>query len=267
VASVVGKIDRLDNVRGELSRYERFVAPSLPAGAFTPLIDKVLVGADGFGGAFYTLVDPTSRSLFDVVSEDPALAAKAVDRLASRLQKWREGAPQQTLSVADLRRGLMTDAAVAALTVPLSFDREALEQTQLYIREATVHGDLHGLNVLIDSDGEPILIDFAEVMLAPNAIDPVTLELSAILHPSSPVKGLWDNTDAAQWPNPDEFFAGCPHADFLRATRKWAHDVAATDREVAAAAYAYCLRQLKYDDVDRDLAERLANAALTSISP
>lgn len=267
VASVVGKISGLDEVREELSRYDRFVAPSLPAGAFTPLIDKVLVGADGLGGAFYTLVDPTSRSLFDVVAEDPALAAKAVDRLAVRLEKWREGAPQKTLSVGDLRRSLITDAAVSALTVPISFDREDLEQTQLYVREATVHGDLHGLNMLIDSGGEPILIDFAEVMLAPNAIDPVTLELSTVLHPSSPVKGLWPGADAAKLANPDEFFAGCPHGDFLRAARKWAHSIAATDREVAAAAYAYCLRQLKYEDVDRDLAEQLAKAALAWVSP
>jgi CheY-like chemotaxis protein len=264
-ASVVGKVDGLDAVRDELARYSRHVAAALAPGVYAPLSDEVLVGADGLGGAFYSLVDPEARSLFEVASEDPQKAASAVDRLADKLSPWRQGAPQQQVSVREIRNEMLRDERLDALEVELPFDRAVVEAGEVYVRESVIHGDLHGQNVLVDAQADPILIDYAEVRRGPAALDPVTLELSAMLHPKSPMRGLWDGADAALWAKPSDFFAQSPHRPFFLALRKWAHAVAATDGEVCAAAYAYCIRQMKYDDVDKELAARLAAAAASAL--
>jgi hypothetical protein len=43
----------------------------------------------------------------------------------------------------------------------------------------------------------------------------------------------------------------------VRDCRAWAHEVAASGREVLASAYAYLVRQLKYPDTNKVLAQRL----------
>ena len=264
-ASVVGKVGNVLDVRGELSRFSRHVAAALSPGAYAPLSDQVLVGADGLGGAFYSLIDPKAKSLFEIAAEDPEMAAGVVRRLAAKLEPWQQGAPQKRVTVADVRRAMLTDDLAEDLSANLSFDRQALEVKDVFVNEAVIHGDLHGQNVLVDSKGEPILIDYAEVMRAAAALDPVTLELSTILHPKSPVRGLWQNADPALWARPADFFAESPLKPYFLALREWAHKVAACDGEVCAAAYTYCLRQLKYGDVDLVLAESLAAAAAASV--
>jgi CheY-like chemotaxis protein len=265
-ASVVGKVGDVQEVKDELSRYSQYVAPSLKIGAYAPLSDRVLVGADGLGGAFFKLVDPEAKSLFEIADADPALAAEVVERLAKKLAPWQGGAAQKRVLLSDVRKALLPDNTADALSHALSFDRQTAEATEVFVHESIIHGDLHGLNVLVDSDGEPIVIDYAEVRKAAAALDPITLELSALLHPKSPLRGLWENADLALWANAPEFFASCPQHDFFVALRKWAFDVAACDQEVYAAAYAYCLRQLKYDGVDAELAEQLASAAVSAMS-
>ena len=265
-ALVVGKVGDVADIRGELSRFSRHVAAVLSPGAYAPLSDEVLVGADGLGGAFYSLVDAEAKSLFEIVAQDPELAAEVVRRLATKLEPWQQGAPQKRVAVADVRRVMVADNVIEELSVELAFDRQAVEAKDVFVNEAIIHGDLHGQNVLVDSKGEPILIDYAEVVRAAPALDPVTLELSTILHPRSPVRGLWHNADPALWARPADFYAESPLSPYFIALREWADKVAACDAEVCAAAYAYCLRQLKYDDVDRVLAEKLAAAAAASIS-
>ena len=53
---------------------------------------------------------------------------------------------------------------------------------------------------------------------------------------------------------------GCPAAKFVAGCREWALEVAAGQREVAASAYSYLVRQLKYDDTDKGLAMELLEA-------
>lgn len=264
-ASVVGKVDDLQEVKEELSRYGRHVAPSLKPGAYATLGDDVLVGADGLGGAFYKLVDPDAKSLFEIAANDPEKAADAVRRLAENLTPWCDGVPQKRVPVRDVRRAILSDGVAESIDGKLGLERQSVEDAEVFIHEATVHGDLHGLNVLVDSDGNPILIDYAQVMKASAALDPLTLELSAILHPKSPLRGFWNDADPTLWMKSADFFADCPHAAFFEALRKWGHDVAASDGEVCAAAYSYCLRQLKYDDVDHEVAAQLARSAAAAL--
>ncbi len=53
------------------------------------------------------------------------------------------------------------------------------------------------------------------------------------------------------WHDLPAYVVDCPMPDFIGARRVWAFNVAA-GREIAACAYTYLLRQLKYDDTDKD---------------
>jgi hypothetical protein len=52
----------------------------------------------------------------------------------------------------------------------------------------------------------------------------------------------------------DPYLVGCPVEEFVRECRAWAARVGAGQREIAAAAYSYLVRQLKYRDTNKELA-------------
>ena len=95
------------------------------------------------------------------------------------------------------------------------------------------------------------MIDFGDADQGFTALDPIALELSLVFHPDAKKLGLRDtligNLDA--WPDIDGFAANSELKPMIVACRDWAHDVGGGDLAVLAAAYAYALRQLKYDTV------------------
>jgi hypothetical protein len=111
---------------------------------------------------------------------------------------------------------------------------------------------VHGENVLLSAAGRPTLIDCGDVGLHLAGLDPVTLELSLLVHPRSPVGSIeWPSPDKArEWGDVDAYVEGCPHAEMVRACRAWGMDVAGPDG-LRAAAYQHITRQLKYDDTPK----------------
>ena len=87
------------------------------------------------------------------------------------------------------------------------------------------------------------------------AVNPVMLELSLLFHPQRLDMGGWPSIEQArQWGSLEAYLDGCPAAEFIRECRGWAARVSAGNREIAASAYSYLVRQLKYDDTNKDLA-------------
>ncbi|MFZ0408996.1 MAG: phosphotransferase [Cyanobium sp.] len=135
------------------------------------------------------------------------------------------------------------------------------EAREIQTRWCCVHGDLHGENVLVAQDGSAVIIDYGEVGEGTACLDAVSLELSLMFHPKGPFrpKGS-DFTDwpteaqAATWGELDHYVLGCPAEAFVRQCRAWALRSAAGRREVAATAYSYLVRQLKYGDTSKKLA-------------
>jgi hypothetical protein len=107
---------------------------------------------------------------------------------------------------------------------------------------------------LVSNDGIPILIDYGDVANGPASVDPITLELSLFFHPDGPLKNsIWPTGETAEmWGELDSYLIGCPCPEFVRSCRNWAAEVAVGDREIAAVAYGYLVRQLKYVNVDID---------------
>lgn len=265
IATLVGKLASMTAVEVERVGYEKHVAGALALGSYPSVVGLVRAGADRTAGLFYELGGDYSRSLADLLRDDPAAAAAVVTRLAELSAPWREGAPASTTSVGDIRKAFIWAPDFEAVTPQLgdNFPLE-VEAQQVQARICTVHADLHPLNVLLNDELEPLFIDFGRVQQAPATTDPVTMELSLSFHPGLRALHNWPAAEsAAMFFNVDEYLASSPVAEFVRACRQWAlaPGVGAGTRELAAVVYGYSIRQLMFPGVPADLAVALAAAA------
>ncbi|MCJ2013922.1 phosphotransferase [Methylobacterium sp. J-076] len=253
--TAVGKIADVSEVDDEISRYDRDVV-RLRAGAFPQKVEVVRSGAKNSAGAFYRLLDGFNDSLFGLLERDSEKAAAAVDQVRQLMVPWTIAVPNSLRTVAQIRQRLLKDDKALELieTYGLSWAKE-MESKRIQTKWACLHGDLHGGNILVEGDGTPILIDFGDVGDGAAAIDPITLEFSILFHPKfQHIRREWPpEIVATRWPEVEGFIEGCPCANLIRSCRQWCHNVAAGDREVYASAYAYLLRQLKYQETDKKL--------------
>jgi DNA-binding NarL/FixJ family response regulator len=256
--TVVAKLGDLRRVVREAAKYEQLAA-MLPVGLGAHQLYVVQVGAGRRGALIYQLADEYTRSLFGLIAAGDPAAVAATLRLRQRLGEWATDARVVVRSLAELRRPLISDLHLRAVEFEIPDERGI----ELEMRETMTHGDLHGLNVLVNQRDEPTLIDYGEVRRANAALDPVTLELSIVYHPAMEGKlGGWPDAEkAAAWRDLDAYCTGCPAAEFVRTCRAWAYEVSAGESEVLATAYAYSLRQLKYAGPTAPVAEAVARGA------
>ena len=190
-----------------------------------------------------------------------------VEHLKSGLRPWTESARRTVSStLGDLRRVRLSDARLAG-SPAASRLAERGDGFEVDLRELICHGDLHGENVLVPAESDrPVLIDFGDTGPGLAATDPVTLELSILFHRNGPARDAQHGTGLnwADWADLDRFAAGAPMEAFIRAVRSWALEVASNE-EVLAFAYAHSLRQVKYSDVNQDLAMQIAESAIVGL--
>jgi hypothetical protein len=124
------------------------------------------------------------------------------------------------------------------------------------------HSDLHGGNVHVTTSRSSILIDFARIETTPACLDPITLELSAIVHPDAELElHDWPTEEQARvWPSP-EYLDNCPIPEFITACRAWLDAVKQGNRDRDATLYAYALRQLRFDEIDPAIPTALCQGA------
>ena len=264
-AKVVAKLGPISLVVEEKSRYQQLISGTLELGVCPGITDIVIAGASRAGGIFYELAGEYPSTLTDLIQQPDAVSV--VDRLEQQTSPWRSGAPVTKVRTKKIRRSLIDDAMFHHVASDaLDWGQvERIENLNVQSRWCTQHGDLHGLNVLVSKDGEPLLIDFGETARMSAAVDPVTLELSPLFHPDSPVKDEeWPSVEEAiQWHDLDAYVANSPIAEYVRRCREWTYNrgTSAGDKEVAAVVYAYAARQLKHPRTNRDLAVALIEGA------
>lgn len=253
IREVVAKLGELPRMQDEDARYDAHVV--LLDGAATPRKMKLLeFGAGAVAGIFYQLASGHNASMFKTMAEDDALAAIAVAATAEALDGWSTGRNQDRRSIASIRAQWVPDELAAKLHADFGLAwAEEFESRQVQTRWCCVHGDLHGENILVSPEGGVLVIDYGDVGFGAAAYDPITLELSAVLQ-DNPTRGPdWPTADACRhWHNLDVYLVGCPMPGFIRACRSWSETLMAGRRELAACAYSYLLRQLKYPDTDKD---------------
>jgi len=208
---------------------------------------------------FYSLAEGYDRSLFAAAVASSALAAKAIEHTAFLTSPWRDKVPEIRRTVADVRRRSVSDATTQELIKMYSLDwANQFEQYPVQVRECTVHGDLHGGNILVDSSGAATLIDYGDVGAGSAALDPITLELSFLFHPDGPMRdSVWPPQEGAERWKTGDYLTNCPMPDVIKACWRWTDSVCAGYREVAATAYGYLMRLLKYTDTKKQLAFHL----------
>ncbi|TQJ34314.1 phosphotransferase [Arthrobacter sp. SLBN-122] len=266
IASVFVKVLDFESARDELNRYHQFAGNRLEPGFFAPALTATFSGLRKEAALFSTLAGNSYRSIFQVLRESPEAGAEIVRRLQVGMEAWHSPTVPHSFSLADLRRARIPDEklpdGIAALPELL-----ALEEISVEVRTGVIHGDLHGENVLVNANGGPMLIDFGDLGVGTSASDPITLELSVLFHLQGPARGSgWPQPrNLESWWDIDRFAEGAPHEEFLRACRSWASSID-TEAAICAIAYSHALRQLKYDDVDPDIAVAIAASAASFLT-
>lgn len=267
VGVVVSKIGLLPRVQEELEKYRRYIAPRLPIGMFAPLAGEVLHGCGRYGAAFYSLASVGYRNLFSLCETDIAVARESLEHLRSAYDHWSGQSTVHSVSVRDLRAvHLPDDALTPWLDVLDETCVRNAENTSLSVSYHLQHGDLHGLNVLVDNQRQALLIDYSDLGQHPVSLDPVTLEMSLIFHPERPDLGGWPTVEqASQWFDLHEYAGGSAAFDVVDACRRWSLSVTST-RQLAAIVYAHALRQLRYHGTDKPVAVAIARAAMAVLT-
>ena len=266
VHDAVAKLGSPADVMNESERFDRYVS-RLDAPATPRKLAMLHFGGRGRAAIFYGLADGFDQTAFEISRASEEQVAKAIKGVESATARWLEDVGQTRKTIQVVRRRNLSDAEAAKLLekFPIPWAAE-FEGREIQTRWACIHGDLHGSNVLLAGDGRAVVIDYGDVGEGPASLDPVTLELSAIFHPQGPLKdSVWPTLDQAkQWGDLESYLEGCPIPAFIRECRSWAARAAAGNREICASAYAYLLRQLKYEDTNKELALALLQGVKAS---
>ena len=255
IHDAVAKLSTHDDVRREGDCYDKHVVRLAPAA--TPRKLAILeFGAHKLAGIFFGLADGFRESAFDIAGKATQRSKAVIHSVKTATTQWVEGVPEKRKSIRQLRQRILSDESLDEIRRAFDLNWiENFENREIQTHWGCSHGDLHGSNVLVSHKGVA-LIDYGDVSEGPASLDPVTLELSLLFHPDTPNRtGAWPSSEGAkEWGNLDVYLDDCPFPDFIRECRAWAICVAAGNREVAASAYSYLVRQLKYDDTDKKLA-------------
>lgn len=256
----IAKLGSIAQIRSESERFDSIIV-RLEPGATPRKLLTLKFGARALAGIFYGLAEGFNSSIFDLALCRDGRASAAIRGVVAVTRRWTANVPETRRPLREVRRRTMDDETFETIVGLYSIDWvRNFEANDIQTRWTDIHGDLHGKNVLVSDNGTVVLIDYGDVGQGPASLDPITMELSLLFHQDKVDLGGWPPLDLAQqWGSPITYFKDCPAAEFGRSCREWAGHVSAGNREVAASAYAYLIRQLKYKDTDKDLALALLN--------
>lgn len=200
-------------------------------------------------------------ALMQIISEEPARAVEFARPVWNALRAVSDR--RRTVPIAAICEPLIAWETLTELLIPYDI-RVPPGSLTATIRVGVRHGDLHPGNVLIDND-QAVLIDFDSTTFAAGALDPVTMLISTLVHPDSPIRG-------AAWPDASEISARFATSDFgrgheceawFRGVFAWVEECRTSERELWALVLAYAARQLRYNDVleDAEVVDRVVAIA------
>lgn len=246
------KVNTREWLLDEVSRQKQFVEGSLDSANWAPTLAILQAGLRDRAAYFSSLAtDPSD--LFALSDSNEMLALEVVGRIESAMLPW-QMAEKDSCTVGDLRRKHLPDEQLTRLGFDLSEFADA-EALVVECSRAVTHGDLHGENVLVVDGTRPILVDFAYTEVSLGILDPVTLEMSFLFHPSSPVVRDGRDVRYERWAEGD-YLPDSKQRLLLARCREWAL-ASRGSSEFYAASYAHAIRHLKRTDTvapDRALA-------------
>ena len=256
VHNAVAKLAKLDAILREGQCFDDHVARLRPE-ATPRKLATLEFGAHNLAGIFFSLQAGFDNSVFEVARHYPNRCSTIIKSVESTTKPWVSGVPETRKTIREFRRRILSDQSFEEIQAAFGLDWVSdFEGKEIQARWACIHGDLHGCNILVSAKNTTALIDYGNVGNGPASLDPVTLELSVLFHPEAVVPaGAWPSGEQAKaWGNLDSYLVDCPFPEFTQECRQWAFRVATGKRDVAASAYSYLIRQLKYDDTNKELA-------------
>lgn len=257
-AVFIAKLGLTEKIAQESAAYQQ--VQLLAMNAFTPLVCKLDRGLKDHSAVFYAIAEGYGRTLFDLISKNPDVAPKVIGNLHDALGRWIDAKFLVKVPIREIRRRVLSDEKLAELrkTTDLPFVDE-IERVEVAVYQSCVHGDLHGGNILVSNQDIPVIIDFGDVGNGFACMDPTTLEMSLFFHPDSRRLGIYEKLEPliSHWPDIDRYLENNALAEAIKACRDWAHQVSGSDHAVLAAGYAFALRQLKYEHVDKKITLKL----------
>jgi CheY-like chemotaxis protein len=262
------KVSTLAETAAEAGRYQAEISRLQPGG-FPQLTATIEAGAGNLGGLFYGMVGDNVQSVFDkLIAGDASVSVVPTD-LRRLFRPWYDGRRQETVQIGQIRRKFIRDTVVHAIRAELDgINTDAIENRTIVAAVCCQHRDLHCANVVFDGRNQAMLIDFGDTGLSYAAADPVTLELSTVFHSQrANLPAGWPlEENMLAWPDLAAFTRGCGFTPFIQACRQWANAEAGSADEVIAAGYGYAMRQLKYQDTDKQLARALIRSCIQYFS-
>lgn len=243
----------------------KFAQYRLPSTSFPALARQLAVGVGRSRSLIFTKA-PTSTSFYEVVRRSPEQASEVIGQLRGVFSSWTAEQTVEEFEVAELVRLQISPAvgdrfkyelAVAGVT--------GLSGARIELPGYLQHGDLHGKNLFVTDQRAPFLVDFAHTRVQHGPVDPVSLELSMIFHPSSPVYGVVDVAVCDNWFDASTLEAASPLGAVAKACRRWCSEDGYGTAEHALATLLYALWILNHTDAPR-LALALAEAAVKQLS-
>jgi CheY-like chemotaxis protein len=258
----VGKLGIGKSIEREHYNYESLVS-RLQRG-YPAIVGCDLVAGGARRAIFYNLAEGVDSNFFALLHD----AREVIEVLRARLAIWhgQRSLARETVEaiVAEIAGAKGVELA-RSLGLP---DLNEVFELEIEIVRSVQHGDLHGANILCNADGSDVcLIDFGDVRETIALLDAVSVELSPLFHP----EGVGDDLrnclkqNAAAWFNDADISRACPGSTWLSQVRPWIRQVALSHVDYAVTVLAYAIRQLKYEDTDKDLAVALINAAVQEI--
>lgn len=251
--NAVAKIGSRAAIQAEADRYDTEVSRLRP-NATPRRLETSNTTDETTSGVFYSLAEGYDRSEFQVAADELSIVPDVIDHVRDLTSPWRDNVPETRATIGDIRQRVLDDVTLRGIAGSYSLDWVAeFERHTVQVRRCTIHGDLHGGNILVDQNGGATIIDYGEVGDGSAPFDPITLEFSHLFHPDGPLRqSVWPRPAQAKKWKTEEYLTDSPMPEVSRACWRWAESVCAGHREIAAAAYAFLVMQLKYSDTNKD---------------
>ena len=252
--NAVAKLGPHRLIRNEGENFKKHISLLEPS-ATPRILAMQEYGAGNCAGIYFQLKNNYDLSLFDIALNQKENVSNLINCSYEFTKPWSFGVPHTLKKIKNIRRRVLNDDLFQDICREhqLNWVGE-LEKVKIPVNWACIHGDLHGKNILVSEQNTVVLIDYGDVGYGPVSLDPISLELSILFHPSQCDLGEWPSKrQAKMWGAIEEYSKGCPAIEYIKACRAWANKVAAGKREITASAYSYLIRQLKYDDTNVEL--------------
>jgi len=261
----LGKIDTHPNVDQDQSNYLNHIT-KLPVGCFPILLGTYFAGCGNFKGVFYQFASNHCSDYFKLLKNNRENALTVIQKSLSLLSSWVQTPKVENISIRSIRQKICSDSKLELVKEKIGIDLDTIENKVIRSKWATQHSDLHGKNILVSEDLNPIFIDFGDIAYAPAVLDIVTLELSPYFHSDCSHYFVKDLEFFENWFNDSYHLTNSPFPEISVHLRELKKTQCFMTYDYAAVVYGYALRQLTYTDTNHEIAKKLIESAINKFN-